>query len=158
MAKKILTVLSFGTCIAVAVAANLHPLNVKTGLWQIAETFSWTGLPPELGSAMANGKTRSYQSCVTAEDLNTNPWAHGSRESCTWNVLSSTGTDMDIRGTSCDLGTEYGMTAEAHGKIHVLDSENGTGSFDVVITGNGQTINGHASYVGKWVGSSCPKE
>jgi hypothetical protein len=28
-------------------AENLHPLNVKTGLWQISETVTWSGLPPE---------------------------------------------------------------------------------------------------------------
>ena len=48
------------------------------------------------------------------------------------------------------------MIAEAHGKIHVIDSENGTGSFDIALSGNGQTMNGHATYTGKWSGSTCP--
>jgi len=143
---------------AAAVSASIHPLNAKTGLWQMSETVNWTGLPPQLEAALANGKAHHYQSCVKPEDLSTNPWADGSRENCTWTVVSSTGTDMEVEGTSCNLGAEFGWMAEVHGKIHVLDSEDGTGSFDVRMSGNGQTMNGHASYTGKWVGSSCPAE
>jgi hypothetical protein len=158
MGRRIVALILLATAMAVAVAASLRPLNVKTGLWQMTATTTWTGLPPQLEAAMANGRTNSYQSCVKTEDLSTNPWAEGSGEKCAWTVLSSTGTDMEVRGTSCNIGSEYGMTAEVHGEIHVLDSENGTGSFEVTMTGNGQTVNGHTSYTGKWVGSSCPAE
>lgn len=154
MRKGILTISSLGTFVAVALSATLLPLSVKTGLWQMTETLKWTGLPPQM-AAMANAPARHYQTCVKTEDLNTNPWAAGSGEDCTWTVLSSTGTDMEVRGTSCGMGKEMGMTSEVHGKIHVLDSKSGTGSFEFTMTGNGQTINGHGSYTGKWVGSSC---
>jgi len=40
----------------------------------------------------------------------------------------------------------------------VLDPEDGTGSFDIALMGNGQAMNGHVSYMGKWVGPSCPAE
>jgi hypothetical protein len=56
------------------------------------------------------------------------------------------------------MGSELGMTSEVHGMIHIVDAENGTGSFDVVMSGNGQKITGHATYKGKWVGASCPAE
>ena len=157
MRRTVVALSLLGTTVAVAVAASFHPLNVNTGLWQKAETTTWTGLPPQLESAM-NGRTHHYQSCVKPEDLTTNPWADGSRESCKWTVIKSTGSEMEVRGTSCDMGNQYGMTAEVHGKIHVLDSEDGTGSFDIAMTGNGQTVNGHASYTGKWVGPTCPAE
>ena len=39
-----------------------------------------------------------------------------------------------------------------------VDAENGTGSFDVVMTHEGQKITGHATYKGKWVAASCPAE
>jgi len=148
-------VLCFAASLASTAAGNVQPLNVKTGLWQMTETVTWTGLPPQLASVMRNGQTIKYKSCVKSKDLNTNPWADGSGEKCAWTVLNSTGTDMEVRGTSCEMGNGYGMMAEAHGKIHVLDSENGTGSFAVTLTGNGQTMNGHASYTGKWIGASC---
>jgi Protein of unknown function (DUF3617) len=139
-----------------AATENSHPLNVKTGLWQMTETVTWTGLPPQYASMMKNGQPRKYKTCVKTEDLTSNPWAEGSGEKCVWTVLKSTATDIEVRGTSCDLGKEFGMTADAHGTIHVVDSENGSGSFAIILTGNGQTMNGHAAYTGKWIGASCP--
>ena len=53
------------------------------------------------------------------------------------------------------MGKEYGMSAEVHGKIHVQDSEHGTGTMAVALTGNGQTMEGDASYSGKWIGATC---
>ena len=149
-------VLCLAASLAYTATENIHPLNVKTGLWQMTETITWTGLPPQMASTMNSGKPIRYKSCVKTKDLSTNPWADGSGEKCTWTVLNSTGTDMEVRGTACGLGREYGMTADVHGKIHVLDSENGTGTFAVTLTGNGQTMNGHASYTGKWISASCP--
>jgi hypothetical protein len=148
-------VICLAVSLAFAATEPLQPLDVKTGLWQMTETVTWTGLPPQLATAMKNGQPRNYKTCVKAKDLNMNPWADGSGEKCTWTVLNSTGTDMEVRGSSCDMGRDYGMTAEAHGTIHILDSENGTGSFAVTLTGNGQTMNGHASYTGKWISASC---
>jgi len=148
-------VLCLAASLAYTAVGDVQPLNVKTGLWQMTETVTWTGLPPQMASMMKNGLTIKYKSCVKTKDLNTNPWVNGSGEKCVWTVLNSTGTDMEVRGTSCDMGKNYGMTSEAHGKIHVLDSENGTGSFAVTLTGNGQTMNGHASYTGKWISASC---
>lgn len=158
MLKRIVALVLVGTAIAAAVAATIHRLNVKTGAWQLTVTTTWTGLPPQLNAEMANGRAHSYQACVRPEDLRTNPWSEGSDEKCKWTVLRSTGTDMEVRGTSCGIGSEYGMTAEVHGRIHVLDSEDGTGSFDITMTGNGQTVSGHAAYTGKWVGPSCHAE
>lgn len=149
------------TCLAASVvfaaSGELQPLKVKTGLWQMTETVTWTGLPPQQEAMMKSATpTRTYKSCVKTKDLNTNPWAEGSHEKCAWTALNSTGTDMEVQGTSCELGKNYGMTADVHGKIHVLDSEHGTGSMTVTLTGNGQTMNGHASYTGKWITATCP--
>lgn len=134
----------------------LTPLNVKTGLWQMTETITWTGLPPQMAAMMSNGRPVTYKSCVTANNLNSNPWADNSRDKCTWTALNSTGTNMDVRATGCQIGNDFGMTAEVHGKIHAVDSEDGTGSMDITLTGNGQTMRGHASYTGKWISASCP--
>jgi hypothetical protein len=48
------------------------------------------------------------------------------------------------------------MKADVHGKMHVVDSEDGTGSMVMTLTGNGRTMNGNDSYAGKWIGTSCP--
>ena len=135
---------------------DVRPLNVKPGLWQMTQTIKWTGLPDQYASVMPNPQTTTYKSCVRAKDLNGNPWADGSGDNCVWTVLKSTGTDMEVRGKSCSMGSEWGMTSEIHGTIHVVDSENGTGSMEIALAGNGQNVNGHAAYVGKWVAPSCP--
>jgi len=157
--RKILLVVALASaaCVVFAAAGQFQPLNVKTGLWQMTKAITWTDLPPQMAAMMkATPQTTTYKSCVTANSLNTNPWANGSGDNCTWTVLNSTGTDMELQGTGCDFGKNSGMTADVHGQIHVLDSENGTGSMTVVLTGNGQTMRGVATYAGKWVGASCP--
>ncbi len=65
---------------------------------------------------------------------------------------------MELKGSGCEFGRNSGMTAEIHGQIHILDSENGTGSMIVTLAGNGQTMHGVATYTGKWVGASCPTQ
>jgi uncharacterized protein DUF3617 len=149
-------VICLAASVVFAATGKIQPLNVMTGLWQMTETVTWTGLPPQFAAMMKNAQPISYKSCVKPKDLSTNPWGNGSSEKCTWTAVNSTGTDMDVRATGCDLGKDYGMTAEVHGKIHVLDSEHGTGSMEVILTGNGQTMNGHASYTGKWIAPTCP--
>ena len=157
--RQTIAALSFlGIGMAAAAAASLQPLQVKTGLWRMTQTIQWTGLPPQLEAAISQGRTHDYQTCVKPQDLRTNPFSGGSGDKCVWTVVRSTGTDMEVRGTSCEMGKEYDMTSEVHGVIHVLDAENGTGSFDIVMTRNGQKISGHATYKGQWVGSSCPAE
>jgi hypothetical protein len=92
--------------VATAVTQSVQPLNASTGLWQMSETTTWTGLPPEMANMMESGKTHSYTSCVKPQDLTSNPWQEGSKEKCTWTVLSSTATDMDLKGTGCSIGME----------------------------------------------------
>ncbi len=145
-----------GTAAALLPAADFHPLKVKTGLWQMTQTSTWTGLPQQWAAVIKNGKTINYKSCVKAKDLTTNPWTDGDDSKCVWKVLKSDGTDMEVTATSCELGKELGMTTEGTGKIHVVDSENGTGTMDMTISGNGQTIKGHSAYTGKWIDASCP--
>jgi len=139
--------------------ANLTPLKVNTGLWQMTQTVTWTGLPPQMAAMMKQmSPTTTYKSCVKPKDLSSNPWAEGSHDKCKWTALNSTGTDMDVQATGCEMGKNYGMTADVHGKIHVLDSEHGTGSMEITMTGNGQNMHGHATYTGKWIGATCPAD
>jgi hypothetical protein len=155
--KRLLVVPLLGLSVVIAAAVQFQPLNVNTGLWQITQAMTWNSLPPPLAAMLRNmPQTRTYQSCVTAQDLNTNPWAKGSGDGCMWTVLNSTGTDMEVQGTGCQLGSDYGMTAQIHGQIHILDPQDGTGQMTMTLSGNGQTATGQASYSGKWVGASCP--
>lgn len=165
--RKVIAVaaICLAASLAFAATAKIQPLKARTGLWQITRTLKWT-LPPQLPPQYAqyaallqqqNGVPDKYKSCVKQKDLSSNPWSEGASEKCTWTVLKSTGTDMEIQG-SCDFGQDGGMpsTAEGTGKIHMVDSENGTASEDFTMTGNGLTAKSHASYTGKWIGATCP--
>ena len=140
--------------LAFAQTGRLQPLKVKTGQWQMTQNLTWTGLPPQLAAALTNGVPVHYKSCVKQEDLLKNPWTNGSGQKCSWTVLHSDGTDMEVQGT-CSVGEGDRMSLQMHGKIHAVDSENGTGSVETTLTGNGMNAKGHADYVGKWIGATC---
>lgn len=137
--------LLFTATILVA-ASGYQPLNVKPGLWHV------TGANQYMGNSM---KT-DYKKCIRAKDLNTNPWVNGPDENCTWTVVTSTGSDIEIKGTSCNLGREYGMDTSVDLKLHAVDSENVKASMQGTSTGNGQTMNVSGNFTGKWMGASCP--
>lgn len=152
-----LTVICLGASLAFAATGNIQPLKVKTGLWQMTQKVTWTGLPLQYQALLQNAAPSHYKSCVKTTDLIKNPWANGSGQRCTWTVLNSNGTDMEVQG-SCDATANGGGSMEMHGKIHAVDSENGTGTADVTLTMNGMTAKGHASYTGKWIAASCPAD
>jgi hypothetical protein len=157
--RKSLIIISIGLAasIVLAATAQMQALSAKTGLWRMTKTIKWTDLPPQLAAMMKSAPpTTSYNSCVATTDLNSNPWAKGSGDNCTWTVINSTSTDMELQGSGCSFGNDAESTANVHGQIHLLDSENGTGSMTVTVTVNGQTMHGVASYTGKWVAASCP--
>ena len=146
-----------GVSVVIAAAIQFQPLNVKTGLWQMTQTMTWNSVPPQMAPILRGmPPSRSYPSCVTAQDLSTNPFANGSGDNCTWTVLNSTSTDMEVQGTGCQIGKEYGLTAQIHGQIHVADPQDGTGTMTMTLSGNGLTATGQASYTGKWVSATCP--
>src|ERR1700756_1994724 len=140
-----LPVICFG--VSFTQAQTAQPLNAKTGLWQITMTVAWTGLPPQYAAMMKNAQPTKYNSCIKAKDLNSNPWAEPGAH-CAWTVLKSNGTDMEVQGSSCQKGNG---TVDAHGTVHMSDSQDGTGTFDLTLTTNGQTMKGHATYTGKWL-------
>jgi hypothetical protein len=143
--------------VALAATGELQPLKVKTGLWQMTQRVTWTGLPPQYAAMLQNAVPAHYKSCVKQTDLLKNPWSQGSGQKCSWTVLNSNGTDMEVQG-SCEANENEGMSLQMHGKIHAVDSEDGTGSVDVTLNGNGMNAKGHASYTGKWIGASCPAD
>ena len=149
-------VICFAVSLAGVATEKIQPLNAKTGLWQTTQTVKLTGLPPQMAAAI--NPTVTYKGCVKPEDLGTAAWANGgSRLKCSsWTVLKSTGTDMEVQGDGCELG--YGMTASGHGSFHLQESEHLTGSIDYAVTGNGQALQGHASYTSKWIGAACSVE
>ncbi len=152
------TLLASAVCLfasaAVAGSGQFQPLNVKTGLWQVTETYSATGLPAGMPAA---AHTFTYKNCVTNKDLAANPFSDPN-QNCTWKVLNSTGSDMEVKGTSCSLDREQGIKANVHLKLHVVDPEHVNGSGDWTADGNGLSMSGNATGSGKWISANCSGE
>jgi hypothetical protein len=144
MRNELLLATLFTTTLLFA-ANSYQPLNVKPGLWHVTGTNQFMGNPVKT----------DYKKCITAKDLNSNPWTNGPEEKCTWSVVTSTGTDMEVKGTSCEAGREYGMNTNVDLKLHAVDTENVKASLQGASTGNGQTVNVNGTFTGKWMGSSC---
>jgi hypothetical protein len=142
--------------LALAATETLKPLNLETGLWQTTTTVKYTGLPPQMAAAV--NRTMTYKGCITPKDLSKNEWVTGFKCS-SWNVLKSTGTDMEAEGKSCDAGS--GTTADGHGMFHALDSKHLTGALDADFTGtigNGSPVHLHAEYTSNWLSATCPAD
>ncbi len=133
---------------AVVAAGKYQPLNVKTGTWLVTENLTSTGMPP---------RTITYKSCVTTEELNSNPF-NDPEAKCRWTVLNSTGSDMEIRGNSCVMDSKLGAKADVHLKLHVVDSEHVKGSGDWTMNMNGQDLTGNATGSGKWISATCSRD
>lgn len=82
------------------------------------------------------------------------PWVNGPDEKCTWTVVTSTASDLEVKGTSCELGKEYGMSTNVDIKLHAVDTENVKASMQGTSTGNGQTVNLSGAFTVKWMSSS----
>lgn len=164
--------------VVIAATGEVTPLNVKTGLWQVTATDTANGLPPippemqakldqmspeqrakieEMMKSRFSGtpQTITYKKCVTKEDLSKNAFGK-SDDKCTWTVLKSTGSDMEVKGTSCEAGKAYGMYSDINMKLHVVDSGNVNASVQASATGNGKTTNINSTLAGKWIGATCP--
>jgi Protein of unknown function (DUF3617) len=165
--------------LAAIVFAATEPLDVKTGLWQVTETSTPSGLPPIPANMQAmmdkmtpeqrakmeammksrfggTPQSSSYKKCVTKEELESNPW-NKPEEKCDWTVVNSTGSEMEVKTNSCTAGKNLGMMqTDVDLKIHVVDSENVQATMQLTSNGNGTTMKGSGTYTGKWLAASCP--
>lgn len=136
----LLAVISFAT--TVVVAADLQPLDVKSGLWQVTTTTTVQGM----GAPM----THTYKSCVT--DTDKYPFPDRDSE-CTYKVQSSTSTHMDVSG-SCAY--QSGEKADFKIQLDVIDSEKAKGNGQLTIAGPAGAMHGDYTGKGKWLSASCP--
>jgi len=166
---------SFFGATALAGPGNVQPLNVKTGLWQTTMVTTTSGAPPmtpDMEARLAQmppeqrakieammksrlggtPQTNTYKSCITKEDLNKYPFSDP-KQNCSYNVLTSTGSKMDVSGTCTE---NNGMKTNFTMRLQALDSENVTGTGQVAISGGGHTMNGNYTGTGKWLSPSCP--
>ncbi len=177
MIARILLGLAFLFPFLMQSGSSITPLNVKVGLWETTVTMNMTGMPAIPDSVLAqippeqrakmqqmiderNGKPTTTKSCLTKEKLqNTNPFQKAP-QGCTYTVLSSSGSKMEVK-MEC---VRNGMTATSHIVVTASDSENvkgtmhmnttsSSGSSDSAGAGAGMKMDG--TFTSKWVGASC---
>ena len=153
MRKTLYIVIACLFAASVVGSDKYQPLNIKTGQWQVTENYTVTGLPP---GAPVGPRTITFKSCVTKEELSSNPF-NDPRQKCSWKVLNSSPTDMEVNAVSCVMPGDQG-TATYHFKLHAADSEhvNGSGAWSAVT--QGMNINGNASGNGKWASATCSSQ
>ena len=164
--------------IAAAVSGNVNPLNLKPGLWQTTMNYTINGtpaMPPEMEARLAQmspeqrakfeamlksqyggaPQTRTWKSCVKKEDLNKYPFDDPNKK-CTYTVLNSTGSKMDVRGT-CMPGND-GYKYDFKVQLEAADSEHAKGTGQMTVSRGDQTMNGDYSGSSQWLGATCPTE
>jgi hypothetical protein len=151
-------------------AADLQPLNVKTGEWQTTTSGQMTGMPPipeevlnrltpdqraKMEAAMASrggAKSTVSKSCLTKEKLekgfNTGDEA---TKMCTRTVVTSFGGKQEMR-MEC---ARDNMKSSGTIKVETVDSETVKGSIAMTATSGDHTMNMNYSFVSKWLGPTC---
>ncbi len=127
----------------VVVAADIQPLNVKPGLWQVTTTTNVQGMGTQ---------TQSYKSCAKKENMNQYPFADRDNN-CRYKVVSSTGSRMEVTGTC--LPPE-GVKADFKIQLEVIDPENARGSGKLDLAGPQGELHGDYTGKGKWLSATCP--
>lgn len=151
---------------ATASAANLVPLSVRPGLWQMTvQTSGLPGIPPEALARMtpqqkariqaqmaaANGP-RTFRQCVTAEELRKGwDWNRSSGDRCTRTVVSSTPAAMAMRiqCTGRNATTTGSIQFAAAGPAAVR------GKVEFQVTTSGRTTTMKSTMNGQWLGADC---
>ena len=164
---------------SVAALAQMQPLNVKPGLWEMTTTSAVNAtIPPEMQAQMSQlppeqrarieemfrnrlgqPQTATHRSCVTAASLAKMPF-QDSKVNCTWNTLTSNGSAMEIHGTACRMDQGNGRTAtgEVNVTIRAAGSEAASGTIQFAMSGPNGQMSMNSSFTGKWVGATCPAD
>ena len=126
-------------------AADLQPLNVKPGLWQVTMTSTIQGLPAP--------STTTYKSCVKKEDLTKYPFTDPD-DKCTWTVGNSTSDKMNAKGTCMPPGAGK---VDFNIQLNALNTESVNGTGQLSMNGPSGAMNGTYAATAKWIGAACPK-
>lgn len=172
MLARILVGVAFLFPFVMQSGSSITPLNVKVGLWETTITANMSGMPAIPDSVLAqmppeqrakiqqaiqaqSGKPMTTKSCLTKEKLqNTNPFQKAP-QGCTYTVLSSSGSKMEVK-MEC---VRNGMTMTGNVLVTAGDSENvkGTVHMNTTSSGGGPT-NGmkmDSTFTSKWLSASC---
>jgi hypothetical protein len=151
-------------------AADINPLHVKEGLWEVTVTHSVSGLPaaasisPEVLAklppeqrahieAMMKGEpsTDVHKDCITKEKLEKHSAFTNNGGECTRTVISSSGSKLEMK-VHCEenqTSTDGTLVLEAVSPDHVK------GTMHSVTNTKGRNMNIDLSFNSKYLGPSC---
>ena len=154
-------------------ADKIVPPNIKTGLWEITETQTMSGMPamptippealanmtPEQRAQMESHmksmsgapKTTTRKDCITKEELEKNTAFGENRNECTRTILSSSSTMTEVK-VHC-TGKE--MTTDGTFKYQALSQESVKGTLRMVMTGHDRTMHMDMDFTSKYLGPAC---
>jgi Protein of unknown function (DUF3617) len=147
--------------------------NIKTGLWEITETHTMTGLPPmpaippealakmtpeqraqfeeHMKGMSGTPKTTTRKDCVTQEKLDKDMAFDEHRQECTRTIISSSSTMTEMK-IHCQ---EKDATSDGTFKFEALSSENVKGTVRMVINSHGRPMNMNFDFISKYLGPTC---
>jgi len=168
--RRISLVAALTLCVSVA-AHKVVPLNLKTGLWEVTTT-TFAGddnmlpaallqkLTPEQRARVEERmkarsadpqKTINAKQCLTKQELERGMPFRRVQKSCSWAVLTSTSSRVEMRGKCVDQG----MKTQRALRIDALNPEEAEGSLQFFTESQGTTPATTSTFKAKWIGPLC---
>jgi hypothetical protein len=156
--------------IATLAVDKAQPLKVRLGLWEVTTTVTTSSdmpipaailekLTPEQRARIEERmkarksdpqKTTIMKQCLTRRELERGVPFRRTQKSCSWTVIHSTSSKVEMRGYCIDQGVKKEGTL----RIEALSPEAAEGS--VQFSTNENVTHGLAStFKAKWIGPSC---
>jgi Protein of unknown function (DUF3617) len=151
-------------------AADVVPLDVKPGLWEITSVSNTSGappipqdaldkMPPDMRAKMEASikarqgpRTSVRQQCVKKEDLAKALDLGTDQQTCTRTIVSSSRGKQEMK---VECTTPNGKSAGTF-KIEALNPESIKGAFDMAVTSGGRTMTVNSTMTGKYLSAGCP--
>lgn len=157
------------SCGVACAADNVHPLDVKLGLWESTTTMEHSGTPPipaevlarltpeqrarieERAKAGAGPKTTTRKSCVKKEDLEKALAFGNDDKTCHRTVLASSSSKLEFR-LECGAGT---MKSNGTVNIEAISSEHVKGTIQMTMGDGTRSMKMNTAFESKWLGPVC---
>ena len=150
---------------------QIHPLDVKTGLWEVTSTpqvGAMPPMPPHLGRLTpeqrakieerwkANAAERAKprpRILVSPRKKLTNETPFGEHKpSCKRTVLTSTSSTLEVQEQCAEANrTKLDVTF----RVEAVNSENVKGVVEAAMSGGGRAMKTSSEITGKWVSPVC---
>jgi len=169
--RQISLIAAIALCASFLAAHKVTPLSIKTGLWEVTTTTAASDdsmlpagllekLTPEQRARMEERmkarqadvqKTTITKQCLTRPELESGVLFRTAAKSCTWTVLSSTKSNVEMRGDCVDQG----FKTEVRLLIEALGPEAAEGSVQFSTSGKNNNATRASTFKAKWIGPFC---